>query len=99
MIVDSLDHSGKNLLTAASSSLVIPYIPLNISTTVGGMIATPVPNPNNLLAPILLNAGSFTYFTPCCTMFIDVLIISAGNDTKLPSGDLRKPLIKSDTYA
>jgi len=97
MIVDSLDHSGKNLLIADNSSLVIPYIPLNISTIVGGITVTAVPKPSNLLAPMLLNAGSFTSLIPCWTILCDVLIISAGNDTKLPRGDLRKPLIKSDT--
>ena len=61
MIVDSLDHSGKNLLIADNSSLVIPYIPLNISTKAGGIVVTAVPKPSNLLAPILLNAGSLTF--------------------------------------
>ena len=61
------------------------------------MTAVAVPKPINLLAPIDLRAGSLNSLIPCCTMLCDVLIISAGNDTKLPSGDLRKPFIKSDT--
>ena len=63
------------------------------------MIDTAVPYPINLLAPILRSAGFFISLIPCSTMLKDVLIISAGKDTKLPSGDLRKPFTKSDTYA
>ena len=48
---------------------------------------------------MLRSAGSANSFKPCSVILNVVLTISAGKDTKLPRGDLRKPLIKSDTYA
>ena len=38
-------------------------------------------------------------FKPCCAMFVDVLIISDGNDIKLPIGNSLAVLTASPTNA
>ena len=41
--------------------------------------------------------SSFISFSARLTIFVPVLAISAGNDTKLPTGNFLKPFTKSDT--
>jgi len=71
------------------------------------MAATVTPNPNNLVQPIASKgltlsplANLIVYLISLkarSTMFVPVLAISAGNDTKFPKGNLRVPLTKSET--
>jgi len=46
-----------------------------------------------LPAPSVIEIVSLISLSPLLTMFVPVLIISAGNDTKLPTGNLRKSFI------
>ena len=91
--------ADKLLLYASISSKVTPVKASAVAPT-----ALPVPTnvtyaPNNLLRPICLNCGfeEVASFIPIDTMFVVVLIISAGNDTKLPNGSFLIACINSGT--
>ena len=72
-----------------------------------GTAATVAPNPNNLVYPMVSKGFttvpsarvivSFISLRPRLTIFVPVLTISAGNDTKFPIGSFLNDLTKSDT--
>ena len=72
---------------------------LNISTAAGGRTAVVIANPASLFIPMVLRTGSLISLIDCCTMPVPVLKISAGKETKFPTGNLRKDLINSGTYS
>ena len=105
--VEFFDQSATYLLIASLSSSVTSYIAWKAFCVAYGTAATVAPKPNNLVCPIPANGfitvpsgvtnSSFISLRPRLTIFVPVLTISAGKDTKLPIGNFLNDLTKSDT--
>ena len=92
----------------SNSSSLTSFKVCIIATVPSGNAAVVAAIPVSLCKPLALNGLTSLPFILAVknissnavdTMFVPVLIISAGKATKFPTGNCLKPLIKSDTNA